>query len=74
MVTLSKGRHQSGALDDSQSSGSEVPFTVSFPQKHETDTLQQDEEYAEVQIGKKKKQMIRIHDYNSMYAQPGLYE
>ena len=73
MVTLSNGSHPNGVLDDSQSSGSEVPFTVNFPQKHDTNTLQQDEEYAEVQIGKKK-QIIRIHDYNSMYAQPGLYE
>ena len=73
MVTLSDGSHPNGLLDDSQSSGSDVPFTVSFPQKDETNSLQQDEEYAEVHIGKKK-QMIRIHDYNSMYAQPGLYE
>ena len=73
MVTLSNRSHPNGVLDDSQSRGSEVPFTVSFPQKHDTKTLQQDEEYAEVQIGKKNR-MIRIHDYNSMYAQPGLYE
>ena len=73
MVTLSNGSHPNGVLDDSQSSGSEVPFTVNFPQKHDTNTLQQDEEYAEIQIGKKK-QMIRIHDYNAMYALPGLYE
>ena len=73
MVTLSIRSHPNGVLDDSLSSGSEVPFTLSFPQKHDNNILQQDEEYAEVQIGKKK-QMIRIHDYNSMYAQPGLYE
>lgn len=73
MVTLSDGSHQNGVSDDARSSGSDVPFTVSFPQKDENDTLQQDKEYAEVQIGGKK-QMIRIHDYNAMYAQPGLYE
>ena len=72
MVALSNGSHSGGVLEDPQSI-SEVPFTVGFPQKHDTNILQQDEEYAEVQIGNKK-QMIRIHDYNSLYAQPGLYE
>ena len=73
MATLSNGSHPNNVLDRSQNSGSDLPFMVNFPQKHETNPLQQDEEYAEVHIGKKK-QLIRIHDYNSMYAQPGLYE
>lgn len=69
MVALSDG----SVSNDPQSSSSETLFTVTFPQQHDLKPLQQDEEYAEVQIGKKR-QKIRIHDYNTMYAQPGLYE
>lgn len=69
MVALSNGN----VSNDPQSSSSGAPFTVTFPQKNDLKPLQQDEEYAEVQIGKKR-QKIRIHDYNSMYARPGLYE
>lgn len=69
MVALSNGNVSS----DPQSSSSGAPFTVTFPQENDLRSLQQDEEYAEVQIGKKR-QKIRIHDYNTMYAQPGLYE
>ena len=73
MSPLSNGSRTNGASDGSQSNGSVAPFLVRFPQKNDTDSLQQDEEYAEVDTGNKK-QKIRIHDYNSMYAQPGLYE
>ena len=73
MLPVLDDSHSNGAADDSPSSGSEVPFTVTFPQKNDPNSLQQDEEYAEVQIGNRK-QTIRIHDYNSMYARPGLYE
>lgn len=73
MLPISKGSHRNDVSDDSQNNGSEAPFLVTFPQKHDKESFQQDEEYAEVQIGKDK-QKIRIHDYNTMYAQPGLYE
>lgn len=69
MVALSDG----SVSNDPQSSSSGTPFTVTFPQQHDLKPLQQDEEYAEVQIGEKR-QKIRLHDYNTMYAQPGLYE
>ena len=73
MLPVLDASHSNGAADDSPSSGSEVPFIVTFPQRNDLNPLQQDEEYAEVQIGNRK-QTIRIHDYNSMYARPGLYE
>lgn len=73
MLPVCNGSHPNGVSDHSQNNGSEAPFLVTFPQAHDSESLQQDEEYAEVQIGKEK-QKIRIHDYNSMYAQPGLYE
>ena len=74
MLHNSNGRYHDSLADHSQSNGSAAaPFRVTFPQKHDPKSLQQDEEYAEVNIGKKK-QRIRIHDYNTMYAQPGLYE
>ena len=73
MLPRSDGSHLDGVSDHSQSSGSEAPFTVTFPQKDDPKSLQQDEEYAKVQLGEKK-QKIRIHVFNTMYAQPGLYE
>ena len=73
MLPVSNGSHGDGVSDQSPNNGSEALFKVTFPQKHDKTSLQQDEEYAEVQIGKKK-QRILIHDYNTMYAQPGLYE
>ena len=73
MVSHSNGNDPKGVSDVSQSSGLGIQYMVSFPQKLETNSLQQDEEYVEVQIGKEK-QKIRIHDYNAMYAHPGLYE
>lgn len=73
MLPHSNGSHPDGVSDHSQSNGSEAPFIVTFPQKHDSRSLQQDEEYAEVKIGENK-QKILIHDYNTMYAQPGLYE
>ena len=73
MPPLSDDNHPNGVSDGSQITGSKVPFTVTFPQEHDSNPLQQDQEYAEVQTGKKKEK-IRIHDYNSMYALPGLYE
>lgn len=73
MSPPSDDNHPKGVSNEIQSSGSEVPFTVTFPQEHDSNSLQQDEEYAEVQTGRKKQQFL-IHDYNSMYALPGLYE
>ena len=73
MVARPDKSQSDGVSAGSRSSGSGAPFTVTFPQEHDSKPLQQDEEYAEVQIGKKN-QTIRIHDYSSMYAQPGLYE
>ena len=73
MASLSTNRHPNGVSDHSPSIGSETPFVVTFPQKYDSKSLQQDEEYAEVHIAGKK-QIVRIHDYNTMYAQPGLYE
>ncbi len=73
MSSLLNDSHSNGVSDHSQNNGSEAPFVVTFPQKHDSKSLQQDEEYAEVEIGQEK-QKIRIHDYNTMYAQPGLYE
>lgn len=73
MLPVSNGSHCDGVSGHSQNNSSEAAFLVNFPQKHDKKSLQQDEEYAEVQIGKKK-QKILIHDYNTMYAQPGLYE
>ena len=73
MVSHSNGNDPKGVSDVSQSSGPGIQYMVSFPQKLETNSLEQDEEYAEVEIGKEK-QKIRIHDYNAMYAHPGLYE
>lgn len=46
---------------------------MTFPQRRDSNSLQQDEEDAEVHVGEKKRQ-IRIQDYDAMYAQPGLYE
>lgn len=73
MAPLSDDNHHNGVSDDSQISGSKVPFTVTFPQEHDPNPLQQDQEYVEVKTGKKKEKFL-IHDYNSMYALPGLYE
>ena len=74
MSHISNSRYHDGVADHSQSNVSAAaPFKVTFPQKHEPKSTQQDEEFAEVDIGKKK-QRIRIHDYSIMYAQPGLYE
>lgn len=73
MSPLSDDSFRDGVSDDSRSNGSDAPFTVTFPQEHDPQSLQQDEEYAEVHIDGKK-QSIRIHDYTVMYAQPGLYE
>ena len=73
MVHHSDSSHSDDVSDDSRSNGPEIPFKVIFPQKDDPRSLQQDEEYAEVHIDNKK-QKIRIHDYNRMYAQPGLYE
>ena len=73
MSPLSDSSNLHSISDDSRSNSSDAPFTVTFPQEHGSQSLQQDEEYAEVQIeGRKRK--IRTHDYNAMYAQPGLYE
>lgn len=71
MFPVSNGSHRNDVSDHSQNNGSKAPFLVTFPQKYDKKSLQQDEEYAE--IGKDK-QKIRIHDYDTMYAQPGLYE
>ena len=60
-------------LSHSQSNRSETPFNVTFPQRHDSNSLQQDEECAEIHIGGKKQQ-VRVQDYDMMYAQPGLYE
>ena len=73
MLPVSNGSHPDDVSDHSRQNGSEAPFVVTFPQTHDKMSLQQDEEYAEVRIGKDK-QKIRIHDYNTMYARPGLYE
>ena len=59
--------------DHSRSCDSEAVFIVTFPQKDDSTSPQQDEECAEVHMGMKK-QKIRIHDYNTMYSLPGLYE
>ena len=73
MLPVSNDSHRNDVSEHSQNNGSKAPFLVTFPQKHNKESLQQDEEYAEVRIGEDK-QKIRIHDYNTMYAQPGLYE
>ena len=73
MSPPSDDNHPKGVSNETQSIGSEVPFTVTFPQEHDSNPLRQNEECAEVQTGKKKQQ-FRIHDYSSMYALPGLYE
>ena len=52
---------------------SEACFAVSFPQRKYPESVHQDEEFAEVTIGGKI-QKIRIHDYQIMFAYPGLYE
>ena len=53
--------------------GSETHFVVEFPQKYDAKSIYQDEEFADVSI-KGKIQRIRIHDYQIMFAHPGLYE
>lgn len=74
MLQNSNSSCHDAVADHSHTNGSEAaPFRVTFPQKHDPKSLQQDEEYAEVDNGKEKQQ-IRIHDYNTMYAHPGLYE
>lgn len=73
MSRLSDAIRPDGVPGHSPSNRSEAPFVVTFPQRHDSNSLQQDEEYAEVHIGGKKQQ-IRIQDYDMMYAQPGLYE
>ena len=73
MSSLSNAIDPNGVSAHLQSNTSDTPFVVTFPQKQDSKSLQQDEEYAEVHTGEKK-QRVRIHDYNTMYAQPGLYE
>lgn len=72
-MVISDARQADSVLDDSRSCGSEAAFTVTFPQKDDSSSPQQDEEYAEIHTGTKK-QKIRIQDYNAMYSLPGLYE
>lgn len=72
-MAISGASQAENALDFSQGCGPETAFTVTFPQKDDSSSPQQDEEYAEVHIGAKK-QVFRIHDYNAMYSLPGLYE
>ena len=72
-MAISDARQADSVLDYSRSCSSEAAFTVTFPQKDDSSSPQQDEEYAEVHIGTKK-QKIRIQDYNAMYSLPGLYE
>ena len=45
-------------------------FEVKFPQEDETADIQQSEEIIEIIV----KQRIRIHDYETMFSYPGLYE
>ena len=72
-MAISDASHADNVSEYSRSRGSEAVFMVTFPQKDDSASPQQDEEYAEVYMGTKK-QKIRIHDYNAMYSLPGLYE
>ena len=72
-MAISNASQAGKVLDDSRSCDSEAVFTVTFPQKDDSTSPQQDEEYAEVRMGTEKQKM-RIHDYNTMYSVPGLYE
>lgn len=50
-----------------------VDYALHLPSKHARGTLDQDEEWCEVEFDGKRRR-IRFHDYAAIYALPGLYE
>lgn len=64
-----------GKPNGQSSNGDSVPsihpsFEVAFPQNQTGDSVLQDAEVFDVTV----RQRIRIHDYDTLYSYPGLYE
>lgn len=63
--------HIDGHVDGNEAPFLEKPaFEVTFPQRNNQDDVSQDAEVFDVVV----KQRIRIHDYDTLYAYPKLYE